>query len=62
MDRYIGQQAMTVAKLSVMDERIIAAFETDHPSEVIQPIAETIRMETGASCKFETSATATYNH
>ncbi|MED1797500.1 sensor histidine kinase [Brevibacillus porteri] len=49
LDRYIGQQAMTVAKLSAMDERIIAAFETDDPSKTIQPIAETIRMETGAS-------------
>ncbi|MBG9943460.1 hypothetical protein ABE237_07705 [Brevibacillus formosus] len=56
LDRYIGQQAMSVAKLSAMDERIISAFETDHPSRMIQPIAETIRMETGASCKFETSA------
>ncbi|MFS0918174.1 ATP-binding protein [Brevibacillus sp. 179-C 1.1 NHS] len=49
LDRYIGQQAMTVAKLSAMNERIIAAFETDNPSEKIQPIAETIRLETGAS-------------
>lgn len=49
LDRYIGQQAMTVAKLSAMDERIIAAFETDNPTDIIQPIAETIRIETGAS-------------
>ncbi|KQL44683.1 histidine kinase [Brevibacillus choshinensis] len=49
LDRYIGQQAMTVAKMAAMDDDIIAAFETDDPSELIQPIAETIRITTGAS-------------
>lgn len=49
LDRYIGQQAMTVAKMAAMDDDIIAAFETERPSERIQPIAESIRMATGAS-------------
>lgn len=49
LDRYIGQQAMTVAKLAAMNERIITAFDTADPSATIQPIAETIRVATGAS-------------
>lgn len=49
LDRYIGQQAMTVAKLAAMNERIIDGFEAPNPSAVIQPIAETIRKTTGAS-------------
>ncbi|WP_238933575.1 ATP-binding protein [Brevibacillus choshinensis] len=49
LDRYIGQQAMTVAKMAAMDDDIIAAFGTAHPSDLIQPIAESIRISTGAS-------------
>ncbi|MFY0544412.1 ATP-binding protein [Brevibacillus sp. H7] len=49
IDRYLGQQAMTVAKLAAMNERIIDAFDDENPSQVIQPIAEKIRIETGAS-------------
>ncbi|MFD1954531.1 ATP-binding protein [Paenibacillus thailandensis] len=47
--RYIGQQALTVAKMTAQDPRIAAAFEAPDPSAVIQPIAEAIRKETGAS-------------
>ncbi|WP_396134907.1 ATP-binding protein [Brevibacillus nitrificans] len=49
LDRYIGQQAMTVAKMAAMDDDIIAAFEKEDPSRWIQPLAETIRTTTGAS-------------
>ncbi|WP_248925015.1 ATP-binding protein [Paenibacillus hamazuiensis] len=49
LKKYIGQQAMTVAKLAAMDERIAGAFELPDPPSVIQPIAERIRTETGAS-------------
>lgn len=49
LDRYIGQQAMTVAKMAAMDDDIIAAFEKEDPSRWIQPLAEMIRTTTGAS-------------
>lgn len=45
----VGQQAMTVAKLTAKDQTIIHAFQSNTPSEQIQPIAEKIRMVTGAS-------------
>ncbi|MEX3617442.1 ATP-binding protein [Paenibacillus glucanolyticus] len=49
LKQYIGQQAMTAAKIAAMDKRIIHAFGLPDPSEEIQPIAEQIRIETGAS-------------
>ncbi|MET3287650.1 UNVERIFIED_CONTAM: two-component system CitB family sensor kinase [Brevibacillus sp. OAP136] len=49
LDRYLGNQAMTVAKLAAMNERIIEAFDDEDPSKVIQPIAESIRKATGSS-------------
>jgi two-component system CitB family sensor kinase len=49
LDRYIGQQAMTVAKLAAMNEHIISGFDAKDPAKTIQPIAETIRKTTGAS-------------
>lgn len=49
LKKYIGQQAMTVAKLAAMNERIIRAFDLPNPPSVIQPIAERMRIETGAS-------------
>ncbi|WP_284645841.1 ATP-binding protein [Paenibacillus silviterrae] len=47
--RYVGQQALTVAKMTAMDPRIVKAFESPDPSSVIQPIAEQTRLSTGAS-------------
>jgi two-component system, CitB family, sensor kinase len=47
--RYVGQQALTVAKMTAMDPRIIKAFELPEPSTVIQPLAEQTRLSTGAS-------------
>ncbi|UHA75089.1 ATP-binding protein [Paenibacillus sp. 481] len=49
MHKQIGDQAMSVAKLTAMDERIAQAFATAAPSDIIQPIAEAIRLHTGAS-------------
>ncbi|UUZ90966.1 sensor histidine kinase [Paenibacillus sp. P25] len=49
LKKYIGQQAMTVAKLAAMNERITRAFELPNPPAVIQPLAEQIRTESGAS-------------
>ncbi|MFD0590192.1 ATP-binding protein [Paenibacillus sp. GCM10027627] len=46
---HIGQQAMTVAKLAAGDKQIIHAFGLPDPSTAIQPVAERIRIETGAS-------------
>lgn len=47
--KYMGQQVLTVAKMTAHDPRIIAAFAAPDPSDAIQPIAESIRKETGAS-------------
>ncbi|MBH5316980.1 sensor histidine kinase [Paenibacillus sp. GSMTC-2017] len=49
LKKNIGQQAMTVAKLAAMDKQIIDAFALPDPSAEIQPIAERMRLETGAS-------------
>lgn len=49
MHRYIGQQAMTVARLAAANETIIRAFDDPDPVRLIQPVAEKIRLETGAS-------------
>ncbi|MGP4071006.1 hypothetical protein ACTWQB_00455 [Piscibacillus sp. B03] len=44
----VGQRALDVAtSISLMPE-VIEAFELDKPSEVIQPIAESIREQVGA--------------
>ncbi|KAB7707273.1 GHKL domain-containing protein [Bacillus aerolatus] len=44
----LGNQAMTVAKMTAQKEEIIQAFEKPNPSLTIQPIAEEIRKSTGA--------------
>ncbi|HWJ77491.1 MAG TPA: sensor histidine kinase [Niallia sp.] len=44
----LGNQAMTVAKMTSQQEKIIHAFEEPDPSVIIQPIAEEIRETTGA--------------
>lgn len=49
LQKNMGQQAMMVAQLTAKNEDIIGAFDDQDPSEVIQPIAEMIRMSTGAS-------------
>lgn len=48
VESYMGEQAMTVAKLTAQDEDIIKAFEDEQPSVAIQPIAEEIRHISGA--------------
>ncbi len=48
IEHYIGQQAMTVAKLTANNKEIIKAFDEEHPSKKIQPVAEGIRKTTGA--------------
>ncbi|WP_237389725.1 ATP-binding protein [Bacillus sp. USDA818B3_A] len=44
----LGNQAMTVAKMTSQKEQIINAFKDPNPSLTIQPIAEEIRKATGA--------------
>lgn len=49
VESYMGDQAMTVAKLAAQHEEIRTAFEEDNPSIQVQPIAETIRETSEAS-------------
>lgn len=44
----LGNQAMTVAKMTAQKEQIINAFNEQNPSSIIQPITEEIRNSTGA--------------
>jgi two-component system, CitB family, sensor kinase len=44
----LGNQAMTVAKMTAQKEQIINAFNEQNPSTIIQPITEEIRKSTGA--------------
>lgn len=44
----LGNQAMTVAKMTAQKEQIIKAFSEPDPALTIQPIAEEIRKSTGA--------------
>lgn len=44
----LGNQAMTVAKMTAQKEKIIEAFEEPSPTLIIQPITEEIRKSTGA--------------
>lgn len=48
IEKLLGNQAMTVAKLIAKDEEIIHAFEDQNPSKTIQPIAEMTRELAGA--------------
>lgn len=43
-----GERALTVAKTVASLPQIISAFDEQKPSQVIQPIVETIRLNTGA--------------
>ncbi|WML51060.1 sensor histidine kinase [Neobacillus sp. PS3-12] len=47
--QYLGDEAMSVAKLAAQDPRIIRAFKSENPSKEIQPIVEKMRKQTGAS-------------
>lgn len=49
IESYMGDQAMTVAKLAAKNEGIITAFDKGSPSVQMQPIAETIREASEAS-------------
>ncbi|MCP1325782.1 sensor histidine kinase [Halomonas sp. 707D4] len=44
----MGERALAVAKSVAGMPSIIAAFETDDPARIIQPLAERVRQETGA--------------
>ena len=44
----IGLRALGVARTVAVIPELIAAFDSDNPSAIIQPIAERIRLETGA--------------
>ncbi|QCR31655.1 sensor histidine kinase [Lysinibacillus sp. SGAir0095] len=44
----IGAKALQIAKTTAIREDVQAGFYSDNPSEILQPIAEEIRKETGA--------------
>jgi len=44
----IGEKALQIAKTTAIREDVKAGFNADHPSDLLQPIAEEIRKETGA--------------
>lgn len=44
----IGKKALSVAKIVANDPELRRAFDTASPSALIQPIAENVRMQTGA--------------
>ena len=44
----IGSKALQIAKTTAIREDVQAAFSTNNPSDILQPIAEDIRKETGA--------------
>ena len=48
IEKTTGQQAMTVAELVAENASIIAAFSAEDPAQSIQPIAEELRVRTGA--------------
>ncbi|WP_198508902.1 ATP-binding protein [Bacillus sp. FJAT-44742] len=49
MHNHFGERAMDVAKMTANNERIIAGFQDENPSSIINPLAEEIRLQTGAS-------------
>ncbi|WNL39206.1 sensor histidine kinase [Halomonas sp. PAMB 3232] len=44
----MGERALAVANTVASMPSIVAAFDTDDPARIIQPLAERVRMETGA--------------
>ncbi|TGU85795.1 sensor histidine kinase, partial [Mesorhizobium sp. M00.F.Ca.ET.186.01.1.1] len=44
----IGKKALSVAKIVANDPELRRAFDSASPSALIQPIAENVRMQTGA--------------
>jgi len=46
--RDMGNQALTMSRIVASMPQVIAAFDTDNPSDVIQPIAEQLRKSSGA--------------
>ena len=49
LSEQIGKRALSVAKTVAVIPELIEAFELENPSEIIQPMAEKIRKETGAA-------------
>lgn len=48
IEKQIGIRALSIAKTTAARPDVRAAFETDDPSKLLQPIAEAVRMQTGA--------------
>jgi len=48
IEQQIGNRALIIAKTTADRPDILAGFKHENPSEVLQPIAESIRMKTGA--------------
>ncbi|MDV7398890.1 hypothetical protein RZS08_46210, partial [Arthrospira platensis SPKY1] len=49
MEEQIGLRALAVAKTVAEIPGLIAAFDTPAPASIIQPIAEAVRVQTGAT-------------
>jgi len=49
LEDQIGQRALSVAKSVAVVPEVIAAFDVSDPARVIQPIAEAVRIQTGAT-------------
>ncbi len=49
LDRQSGKQSLAIARTVAHVPEIVRAFGTPHPERVVQPIAERIRIATGAS-------------
>ncbi|RNB53678.1 sensor histidine kinase [Brevibacillus gelatini] len=48
IEEQIGKRALSVAKIVAHDPELRGAFQSSSPSELIQPIAENVRLQTGA--------------
>ncbi|MFD2371477.1 ATP-binding protein [Brevibacillus sp. GCM10020057] len=48
IEEQIGKKALSVAKIVANDPELRRAFQTDNPSQLIQPIAENVRKQTDA--------------
>jgi len=48
IEEQLGKKALSVAKIVANDPELRHAFQTENPSELIQPIAENVRRQTDA--------------
>ncbi|NRS48774.1 sensor histidine kinase [Brevibacillus sp. HB2.2] len=48
IEEQVGKKALSVAKIVASDPELRSAFTSDYPPALIQPIAENVRVQTGA--------------